>query len=55
MNSLTKNPKCSGCYCYWKPTDDDIKAEYCKACKKKDMVNIISTKWPGIIQNIQYL
>jgi hypothetical protein len=32
----TPNPKCSGCKCYWKPDETDIKTSglYFKTCKK---------------------
>ena len=33
---MNKNPKCSGCYCYWIPDETDVKSsgEFFKLCKK---------------------
>lgn len=37
----TPNPKCSGCLCYWKPDETDIKSsgmfyKLCKSCRKRN-------------------
>lgn len=36
MDILKQNPKCSGCRCFWKPDETDIKPSglYFKICKK---------------------